>query len=144
MAKKLNRGHGLRLLTCGYKFRGAAVVEMAVVTPLLLTLLFGVIEFGWAFMVKETLTNATREACRVGILQGSTTDDMWDRFEEAVAPTGIAVTADVLTIEEATLGDPIVTVKVSIPYEDVSLLGSYLGINPGTIGASCSMRKEGM
>ena len=37
----------------GNKRRGAAVVEMAVVTPLLLTLLFGVIEFGWVFMVKD-------------------------------------------------------------------------------------------
>ena len=142
--KIMNRDYGLRSLTCGYKLRGAAVVEMAVVTPLLLTLLFGVIEFGWVFMVKETLTNATREACRVGILQGSTTNDIWERFEEAVSPTGIAVTEDVLTIEEATAENPIVTVRVSVPYDQVSLVGSFIGINPGTIGASCSMRKEGM
>jgi Flp pilus assembly protein TadG len=117
---------------------------MAVVTPLLLTLLFGVIEFGWVFMIKQSLTNATREACRVGVLQGTTTSDVWNRFEEAVSPTGIAVTADVLTIEEATIANPVVTVRVSVPYSEVSLVGSFLGIDPGTIGASCSMRKEGM
>jgi len=124
--------------------KGAAVVEMAVVTPLLLTLLFGLIEFGWVFMVKETLTNAAREACRVGVLQGSTTDDIFTRFEEAAAPTGVTITADMLTITEATVEDPIVLVQASIPYSEVSLLGSFLGIDPGTIGASCSMRKEGM
>ena len=124
--------------------RGAAVVEMAVVTPLLLTLLFGVIEFGWVFMVKETLTNATREACRIGVLQGSTDDDIRDRFTEAVSPTGITVTEDILTIEQATHENPIVVVRVSVPYSQVSLVGSFLGIDPGTIGASCSMRKEGL
>ncbi|MHC4676254.1 MAG: hypothetical protein ACYTBZ_27500 [Planctomycetota bacterium] len=49
-----------------------------------------------------------------------------------------------MTIEEATIANPVVTVRVSVPYSEVSLVGSFLGIDPGTIGASCSMRKEGM
>ena len=41
--------------------RGAAVVELAVVTPILLMMMFGIMEFGWIFFMKETLTNATRD-----------------------------------------------------------------------------------
>ncbi len=121
--------------------RGAAVVEMAVVTPLLLLMLFGIIEFGWVFMVQNTLTNAAREACRVGVLQGTTDQDIRDRFNEAVSVTGLD--DSVLTITQATQNNPVVTVRVSLPYEQISLLGSYLGLGGRNIGTVCSMRKEG-
>ena len=51
------------------KARGAAVVEFAVVLPLLLTILFGIIEYGWVFMVRQTLQTAAREGARVAVLQ---------------------------------------------------------------------------
>ena len=38
--------------------RAAAIVEFAVVLPLLLTILFGIIEYGWVFMVRQTLQTA--------------------------------------------------------------------------------------
>ena len=138
---RLRRGRGSRTTR-----RGAAVVEMAVVAPLLLLILFGVIEFGWTFMVHETLTNAAREACRVGVLQGSTEADIEARFTEAMAATGITVTPDMLTIEPATEENPVLTVRVSVPYSEVTLTGltSFLGINRSTLGSVCSMRKEGI
>lgn len=124
--------------------RGAAVVEMAVVTPLLLMMLFGIIEFGWVFMVHENLTNAVREACRVAVLQGSTDADIQARFAEAIAPTGLTISPGMLVITHATAANPVETVRVSVPYSQVSLLGSYLGLTKTAIGSSCSMRKEGM
>ena len=125
--------------------RGAAVVEMAVVMPLLLLLMFGTIQFGYVFMVQETLTNAAREACRVGVLQGSTTNDIQQRFVEAIAPTGLDLGDATLVIEEATPLNPVVTVRVQVPFEKVNLFGNWLGLNTDrTIGSVCSMRKEGV
>ncbi len=142
MVAQLNRRHRRRGIRGRALRRGAAVVEMAVVTPLLLMILFGIIEFGWMFMVQETLTNAVREAARTGILQGSTHADMQARFDAAVAPTGLAGTP--LDITDATVDNPIVTVRVAVPYSQVSLAGNWLGLNiDRTIGSSCSMRKEG-
>src|SRR6185436_6149059 len=83
--------------------RGAAVVEMAVVTPLLLMMMFGIMEFGWMFMMKETLTNATREAARVMVLRGATTTDARNRFASAISGTGLNVTSSELTITSAPL-----------------------------------------
>ena len=60
--------------------RAAAVVEFAVVAPVLFLLVFGMIEFGRMVMVQQVLTNASREGARVGILDGSTTSytcDTW-------------------------------------------------------------------
>lgn len=46
--------------------RGQALVEMALVLPLLLVLLAGVLEFGWTYYQLYHLNNATRLAARVG------------------------------------------------------------------------------
>lgn len=130
----------------GTRRRGAAVVELAVVTPLLLTMLFGIMEFGRVFMVSETLNTAAREACRVGILQGSTTSDVEQRFMQAVAPLGSAVTSDMLTVEEVVPDGQsytVVNVTVNVPYQNVSLFGDLLGLKTTTLSATCSMRKEG-
>lgn len=48
--------------------RGAAVVEFAIVLPLLLIILFGIIEFGLIMYNKHIITNATREGVRYGIV----------------------------------------------------------------------------
>lgn len=45
--------------------RGAAAVEMALLLPLLILLLLGIMEFGRAFNAQVTLTNAAREGVRV-------------------------------------------------------------------------------
>ena len=46
---------------------GAALVEFAIVLPLLLILVFGIIEFGVMFYDKAVITNASREGARAGI-----------------------------------------------------------------------------
>ncbi|MBM6622425.1 pilus assembly protein [Micrococcaceae bacterium RIT802] len=45
--------------------RGAAAVEFAIVLPVLLLLLMGIIEFGHAYNAQLTVTQAAREGVRV-------------------------------------------------------------------------------
>ena len=54
----------------GSSEQGAEVVELAVVLPVLLLLLMGVIDFGFLFQRYEVLTNAAMEGARVGSLPG--------------------------------------------------------------------------
>jgi Flp pilus assembly protein TadG len=56
-----------RIATAG-KEKGAAMVEFAIVLPLLLTLIFGIIEFGLLLYNKAVITNASREGARAGIV----------------------------------------------------------------------------
>lgn len=143
--------------------RAAAVVEMAIVSPLLLAMMLGMIEFGYVFMVQQTLTNGVREACRLGTFPGTTDAEIRECFQDAIDATGLEITSEMLTIEHATEDDPTVRVRVQVPYEDVTLLGvlpsslftsffhsgSTEGDGDGetigdkTIGSSCSMRVEG-
>ena len=48
--------------------KGVAAVEMALILPLLLILLFGIIEFSIVLYDKAMITNASREGARTGIL----------------------------------------------------------------------------
>ncbi len=50
--------------------RGAVAAEFALLLPVLLTILFGIIEFGMIMYGREIVTNATREGARAGITQG--------------------------------------------------------------------------
>ncbi len=141
---------------------------MAVVSPLLLGMVFGIIEYGWVFMLQSNLTSATREACREGTLPGSTDADIAARFSQAVAGTGLsAASGDTasdgyhLQITKTTDANSMqtVTVTVHVPWTKASLVGGGILPNPRTLVnllgggassgprttdmvASCSMMKE--
>ena len=48
--------------------KGATAVEFAIILPLLLLLIFGIIEFGLFLFNRHVITNAVREAARAGIV----------------------------------------------------------------------------
>jgi Flp pilus assembly protein TadG len=47
---------------------GASAVEFAIILPILVLILFGIIEMGLALYDKAMITNASREGARAGIL----------------------------------------------------------------------------
>ena len=57
--------------------RGGVVVEMALVIPVLITMLFGMLEFGMMFSEQTVLTHAAREGARAASL-GATTSRILD------------------------------------------------------------------
>ena len=50
---------------------GAAMVEFAIVLPILIMFLLGIIDFGRAFFLYNNLTNAVREGARLGAVQST-------------------------------------------------------------------------
>ena len=48
--------------------RGAELVEFALVLPVLLLVVFGIVDFGLAIYDKAVVTNAAREAARAGVV----------------------------------------------------------------------------
>lgn len=65
--------------------RGAAAVEFALVLPLLLLIVFGIIDFGRAYNMQISLSQGAREGVRVLALNGSTSDAT-ARTEQAAYP----------------------------------------------------------
>ena len=54
-----------RRLACD---KGAELIEFALVFPLLLLVMFGIMDFGLLFQRYETVTNAAREGARIAVL----------------------------------------------------------------------------
>jgi len=52
--------------------RGTTAVEFAIILPLLIVLIFGIIEFSLYMFNKQVLINATREGARAGIVSSPT------------------------------------------------------------------------
>jgi TadE-like protein len=50
--------------------RGAELVEMALILPILLVVIAGIIDFALMFQAAEVVTNAAREGARVCVLPG--------------------------------------------------------------------------
>lgn len=120
--------------------RAAAVVEFAVVLPLLLAILLGIIEYGWVFMVRQTLQNAAREGCRQLVLQTSVEPytNVHGRVASVMAPTGIG--SYNTTLSHSGCQE---TVEIAVPYGDVSLVGGFFGTQSYDLKGTCTMRKEG-
>jgi Flp pilus assembly protein TadG len=51
--------------------RGTAVLEMAIVAPLFFLLIFGMINFGYAFSVRENMIHSAQEGLRSALVAGS-------------------------------------------------------------------------
>jgi len=125
----------------GRRARGSALAEFAVISPLLITILLGIVEFGYLYMLRQSMTNAAREGCRVGILSSSTSAEVTERVSALMAPTGVSIYT--MTYTEGTEVDPVDSVEITVNYADVTLLPGFFSTFVSEIKASCSMRQEG-
>ena len=90
---------------------GAAVVEFAIVAPLLLMIVFGIIEFGRMIMVQQILTNASREGARRAIIEDATNDEVEELVSAYLSDASVSG-ADV-TVEPVDLSN-VLTVYAAI------------------------------
>jgi hypothetical protein len=122
--------------------QGTAVVEFALVVPLFVILILGILEVGRALMVQQVLINASREGARGALIEEATIDSVKDVvvafFEIVSVPidrNAIIVTPDPAL---AVNGTPI-TVSVSVAYQDVQWL-SRMHHLIGRLEATTTMR----
>ena len=109
--------------------RGAAVVELAIVLPVLLLLVFGIIEFGHVAYVRHVLINAATVGARAAIVPGATEEGVKDVVDQALA----AGRLDDYDIKYDYTPE---TVTLSVPYSQVSLLGIF---DEFTLTSRCTM-----
>lgn len=134
---------------------GSAIVETAFMLPIMLSITFGVVEFGRALMVSNLITNAAREGTRLGIVRGVTTAEVKAAVVDQVLRTvGTTIqTSAVDVVVTPYQGNPnpnnetanamtrdLVHVQVNVAYNDVGYFFRYLaGI---TLRGQCAMRHE--
>lgn len=127
--------------------RGSAAIEFAVILPIFLTLLFGMVEFGRVLSVQHVVNSAAREGARVASLPGTDNATVTSAVETELTNAGLpldSITFNPPDITQADPNDPI-TVSVVINYESVGWVQGYFpGLNGSTLQGTVVMRKEGL
>jgi len=125
--------------------KGVALVEFAIVLPLLLFLLFGFIEFGVMLYNKQVITNASREGARAAInpVPKKTQTEVFDIVTEYCDRLIYFGTKNDINISpsldpDRNFGDE-VTIRVNWQYD--FLLPSIIGLGTSRpIGAETRMK----
>ena len=97
--------------------RGAATVEMAIVAPVFLTILFAITEFGHAYLAMNLLNGAADKAARVGITDGVDSATVLATAQSVVAA---AMPASSVSVQ----------IKNADPFDDIDGNSNF---NPGDI-----------
>ena len=102
------------------KEEGAGLVEFAILAPLFVMLLFGLLEFGLAIYNKGVITNASREGARFGVVYATprkTQGEIVARVQEYLTKAGFTDTANInVTGAQSSSGNPL-SVTVTYPYQ---------------------------
>ena len=118
--------------------KGQSLVEFALVVPLLLILVLGIVEFGRAWMTKNILTGAAREAVRVAVVGGNGVARGNDVLVSANLPPSTVVTDDT-----DTEGKPLKRATVTYVYNFLTIVNFLPGIPDSIVLTSTTtMRKE--
>lgn len=124
--------------------RGVAAAEFAIVAPLFLLLVFGIIELGRALMVQQVLINASRVGARQAVTFGATTSEVIAAVQDYTAGTSVpGVTVNVSPAPTAAAVGSAITVTTSVPFSSVSWLPAPWFLGGKTLTANSQMRKEG-
>jgi Flp pilus assembly protein TadG len=113
---------------------GAAAVEFAIVLPIFLMILFGIIQFGSLMFLHGNMLNAARDTVRrmsVGELDATTAP--------AHAQTYLADWGLTFNVAANDVGD--VSVQISVPTADAAIV-NFPVTWPGNLVAEATMRPE--
>ena len=120
---------------------GAALVEFAVLLPLFIVMLFGIMEAGWAFAQQVEVRNAAREGARLAVVDYPDPGDSMAIRDETCSRAALSASRASVYMEQNGSGiDASAVVTVTQDYE--SLTGLLPMFNNLTIASTAEMRIE--
>lgn len=122
--------------------KGQAMVEFAVILPILLLLVMGIIEFGLIFNAYLTIQNASREGARYGITGASDADIVSLVRSDCSSLQSTYLTVNVAPAEGSRNSGDTLVISVSYSYHMVTPIISSLFSNVVALNAQTSMRME--
>ena len=125
--------------------RAVALMEMALVLPLLVLFLFGMMEYGWIFLNMQQITTAARHGARMGVKPDATSGDVTAAVASVMSSAGLGGSGYTVSFSDpgglATGAELRVTVVVT--YANIELTGIPVIPVPATLRSGVSMAKEG-
>ncbi len=133
-------------LTLRHERRGTVAVEMALLLPLLLLILFGMLEYGSLFWRAQQIGAVSRQGARIGAMPSGTSAAVTSAVDTMMTNYGLGGTGYSVTLNPA---DPAgmaagasFTVTISVPYTAIQLT-NFPVPTPTTLVRATTMVKEG-
>jgi len=104
---------------CSIQQAGQTMVEFALVIPLLLLLVFGIMEFGRAFYAYSAISNAAREGARFGVTDPTNTAGIKNQAITTATALGLTENDVSVSCSPCTSGNPI---RVDVTYNFQSVI----------------------
>jgi len=123
--------------------RGASLIEFALVAPLLIFLVMGIVEFGWIFNGYVTLNGAVREGARIASIKKDLDDTGYITEVVEAHVTNTLFNISVKDPEEVLIsgGGKNYGVKIAADGDIEPLIGFYVK-NTITLSAETTMRMQ--
>ncbi len=129
--------------SCRRNRSGVAAVEFAIVAPVFVLFVMGMVEVSRGLMVQEVVTNAAREGARQAVLDSSTTSSVQTVVKNYLTAANIASSNATITVSiPSTRYNNFATVTVSVPYSKVSWVPVPQFLGSVTLTATSTMRCE--
>jgi Flp pilus assembly protein TadG len=126
--------------------KGNAVLEAALVVPILLYLAFGTVEFGYFYYVKNNVQGAAREGVRAAIPPGATNTDVTTAVSAQMTAAGLQASGYTVTTTPSSISGLApgtnVTVSVQCTWGTVGLRPLQLISTSKLVKGQAVMRKE--
>jgi Flp pilus assembly protein TadG len=121
--------------------RGAAAVEFALLLPVLLLLVFGIIDFGRALNAQITLTQAAREGARLAALGQPDVVNRTQAAASGLSPVTVTVTA----CPDGAGPGADASVTTSYPFSFATPIGAIAGMFGSTgLGSPITLTAQGV
>lgn len=124
---------------------GAALVEFALVAPLMMLFTMGLIDIGRMTMVKQLIINASSVGARKATLPNANFEEVVSEVQSLMSNSGVTCT---VTLSPATLSSAppssTITVTVAAQANSVSWMGTSMFMAGKMLTASTSMRRESL
>jgi Flp pilus assembly protein TadG len=131
--------------------RGAAAVEFAVVLPVLLLIVFGILDFGRAMNYENDATHLANEGARFAVVNsnpgGATSLASWIKSQgdtsemQSNSTVCVSFPTNAATGTSMQVGDP-VQVTVAVNFEWLPYIGTAVGAASTTMTGKALMRLE--
>ena len=128
---------------------GVAAVEMAFVAPIMVLILFGIVEFGSVLFVRQTMVQSARSGARQLAIQGATQEEAIAIAQDSLSSANINGATITAQNAYAGSGDDAaargIWVQIDLPVRNALIVPDFLGVFSGNANLTVrsTMRKEG-
>lgn len=121
---------------------GVAAIEFAIIAPVVIALLTGIIQFGFVLFIQNHMVDVARDAARRFAVGETTQAETVQFAQDTLINWNVTYTVTVTPPNPSDLNDNDVTVDISLPRSHAAIADIFGLFQSGTLNASVTMLTE--